>query len=66
MIPTKKSEEIEKFLDKTLPHPRRKSIHMDKCTWCGKDITPFRDELSKKEYTISGFCQTCQDETFGR
>ena len=24
----------------------------------------FRDEMSKKEYTISGFCQSCQDKTF--
>jgi len=24
----------------------------------------FRDELSKREYTISGFCQDCQDKIF--
>jgi hypothetical protein len=25
----------------------------------------FRDELSKKEFGISGFCQSCQDDIFG-
>ena len=26
---------------------------------------PFRDDLSRKEYSISGLCQNCQDEVFG-
>lgn len=29
------------------------------------DGTAFRDELSYKEYRISGMCQKCQDEIFG-
>jgi hypothetical protein len=40
----------------------RKSI----CTFCGKEAKVFRDALSKKEYQISGFCQTCQDKVFGK
>lgn len=38
-----------------------------KCPFCGKQINPeneFRDMLSVKEFTISGLCQTCQDEFF--
>jgi len=39
------------------------------CTWCGKTgehgCLEFKDELSWKEYSISGFCQSCQDKTFG-
>jgi len=31
---------------------------------CAVDIDTFRDELSKKEFTISGLCQNCQDKTF--
>lgn len=34
---------------------------------CGKEIdslTEFKDELSAKEYTISGLCQACQDDFF--
>lgn len=32
---------------------------------CGKPIGDFKDQLSAKEYTISGLCQDCQDEVFG-
>ena len=35
-----------------------------KCVSC-KGVTEFRDELSKKEYGISGLCQSCQDDVFG-
>jgi hypothetical protein len=38
------------------------------CPFCHKKIDPateFRNPLSKKEYGISGLCQTCQDKTFG-
>jgi hypothetical protein len=35
-----------------------------RCVWCGKPATEFRDELSAREYEISGTCQACQDEVF--
>lgn len=37
------------------------------CPICKHTIDPdsFRDELSKKEYKISGLCQECQDKIFG-
>ena len=35
------------------------------CTFCNITLDAFRDELSAKEYSISGMCQTCQDKTFG-
>ena len=31
---------------------------------CSVDTDAFRDELSAKEFTISGLCQECQDKTF--
>lgn len=36
------------------------------CPFCGKDMSnpSFRDELSKKEFMISGICQECQDNYF--
>jgi len=43
-----------------------RTIAKDKCTSCGKDAKDFRDELSKREYKISGFCQGCQDSVFGK
>ena len=37
-----------------------------KCPFCGKQIViaDFRDDLSLKEFTISGICQKCKDEFF--
>jgi len=34
------------------------------CVSCGEPITGFKDQLSIREYTISGLCQKCQDEVF--
>ena len=35
------------------------------CVSCGEFNLEFRDELSRKEYGISGLCQCCQDGIFG-
>ena len=65
--PTKKTQGIEDLIDATNPSGRKRvdSIKADVCSWCGKPATEFSDELSRREYTISGFCQSCQDKTFG-
>lgn len=34
------------------------------CVACGKPATEFRDEISRREYGISGLCQACQDSFF--
>ena len=36
------------------------------CPFCGRevDVDDFRDELSVKEFIISGLCQNCQDSLF--
>jgi hypothetical protein len=34
------------------------------CVDCGKPIEGFRDEISEKEYRITGLCQKCQDSIF--
>ena len=36
------------------------------CPFCGTQINEneFKDELSYKEFKISGLCQKCQDEMF--
>ncbi len=38
------------------------------CPFCKKQVKAedFRDPLSVKEYNISGLCQFCQDDFFGR
>lgn len=37
------------------------------CPFCGNPVSDedFRDEISRKEFEISGLCQKCQDKTFG-
>ena len=40
-------------------------IAAHKCPMCEQPIGEFRDELSVKEYEISGLCQSCQDDFFG-
>jgi len=41
-------------------------VRANRCTICGAPIfeTDFADELSKKEYSISGMCQRCQNKAF--
>ena len=34
------------------------------CPMCGKPISKFKNELSEREYKISGMCQICQDDFF--
>ncbi len=38
----------------------------NKCPFCKKsmDNAKFKDELSRKEFKISGLCQTCINKTF--
>lgn len=47
---------------------RREAIGAAKCIpapiGCGGEATEFRDDLSRKEYRISGLCQKCQDSVF--
>ena len=37
----------------------------NECVKCGEFNLEFRDEISRKEYGISGLCQCCQDGIFG-
>jgi hypothetical protein len=44
-----------------------KAVDEGKCPFCDKVIdadTEFRDQLSIKEFNISGLCQSCQDGVF--
>ena len=35
------------------------------CRMCNLTVHGFRDELSEREFLISGMCQKCQDDFFG-
>ena len=63
--PSEKSPEIDEFIKRSLGIDRKGSITNNVCAFCGQPATEFRDKLSEKEYSISGMCQKCQDETFG-
>ena len=40
-------------------------IQEEICPTCNNKVGDFKDDLSKKEYKISGMCQACQDKVFG-
>lgn len=69
--PTNKAEAVDEILDLLTSNinpssaGRRTSIINDVCTLCNGPATEFRTELCRKEFSISGMCQTCQNETFG-
>ena len=58
------TKEGQAALAKTLKLPGDPS--KDQCPFCGKLVSfdDFRDDLSRKEYQISGLCQKCQDGFF--
>jgi len=68
-IPSTKSLKIIKFLDSlskiSFGRTRTTSVVNNICVTCGKNASEFKDALSRKEYSISGMCQSCQDSVFG-
>ena len=70
MKPSEKSPEMEQFLEDAFG--RTTAIENNCCVpepmGCGQPINPttdFTDELSRKDYTITGLCQKCQDALYG-
>ena len=43
-------------------------VKAGKCPFCNQlvHLNDFRDTISIKEYKISGLCQHCQDDFFGK
>jgi hypothetical protein len=65
MKPTDKAPEIENLLKQlTGGVSRRQAVHEAFCVWCRGAATEFKDEISRREFTVSGLCQTCQDSFF--
>jgi len=44
---------------------RADRVIRSQCVTCAEPVGDFKDAISKKEYSISGMCQTCQDSIFG-
>lgn len=64
--PSWKSPEMTAFLDGLAG--RTDAITNNKCVQkpfgCGGPAIEFRNDISKREYSISGLCQACQDDLF--
>lgn len=57
---------IEKILDSIVPGSTKNKAE-GICVICKEKVkhNEFKDELSRQEYNITGFCQSCQDEFYG-
>ena len=66
--PSNKSKEMSGALneisDLIFGRTRTESISGDVCVTCGGKADTFRNDISKKEYSIGGMCQGCQDSVF--
>ena len=65
MEATIKNPSIDKVLTQMMGKNRLDTVRESLCMTCDGYATEFKDEISKKEYTISGMCQDCQDRVFG-
>ncbi len=43
---------------------KKQAIEDEVCNLCGEPVLSFKNELSKREYGISGLCQNCQTDIF--
>ena len=70
MIPSIKTETMEKTIKEILGFDRQKTIQENRCApppyGCEQVVKEedFVDEISRKEFGISGLCQTCQNKVF--
>ena len=64
MEPAGKNPILAEWLDRLFG--RTKAIVNDQCTGpgCTTPDLKFRNAINQKEYTLSGLCQTCQDNFF--
>jgi len=66
--PAYKEYLLEVFLDteslRIYGISRTDAIKKDICLCCKNPAVEFKDDISQREYLISGYCQTCQDTTF--
>lgn len=65
MVMEKKSKEVISVLTKVFPKQMNR-IDKGLCPICGNEVImeDFKNELSIREYNISGMCQVCQDQVF--
>ena len=62
--PVQKSQSVEDHLNKLSNCDRTEKIKSSACVTCDTPDVMFTDTISETEYTISGMCQTCQNNFF--
>ena len=66
--PTPKNEHVDAVLSAITGRDRKSTIRGNTCMFSELSPPPhnmeFKNDLSKKEYAISGLCQSCQDTVF--
>ena len=62
---TIKDPRLDTMLTNVFGIDRKGSITNNTCVSCKGEALVFTDDISQKEYTISGLCQSCQDQVFG-
>ena len=71
MEPSAKSEGMNKLLSKLMGKDRVGTITNNECMTCDRKASDedgafeFRTALDRREFSISGMCQVCQDSVFG-
>ena len=63
-----KDSKIDNFIFSMMGRDRTATIAAGECVTCdakGNNAKSFSDDLSRKEYQISGMCQKCQDDFYG-
>ena len=63
-----RTKEMQNFLEGFTLKAFGRSIKDEICVTCGSNkiqMTDFKDDLSRKEFSISHMCQVCQDSVFG-
>ena len=68
MHASEKDTTLEQARTSLFGFDRKEHIESDTCIpppiGCGKPVGEFVDDLSAKEFSISGLCQACQDNIF--
>ena len=62
--PSSKKPKLDLFLSALTGKSREIQLASELCMTCDGDAKIFKDELSRKEYSISGMCQRCQDTVY--
>ena len=67
-VPSRKSAKIDSTLFNVFGVDRVEAIQLNRCSWGGCENPcnelDFNNDISRREYAISGLCQSCQDQVF--